>query len=227
MKGTVVLQSTKAVRKATDAGLKAAVHRAKPLSRAGVLERMFTLAFSRLVYPQIWEDPVVDIEALELGPDDRVMTIASGGCNALSYLTADPAGSSPSISTARMSRSAGSSSARCKISPTTKGSSASSATPTPGPMSRAYEKLLRGQLDPVARAYWDKRGPSGRRRIGVFARNIYRHGLLGHFLGAGHMLARLHGARSRAILGAGRSRSNGRCSTSGSRRCSKSRSCAG
>ena len=60
--------STKAVRKATGAGLKAAVHRAKPLSRAGVLERMFTLAFSKLVYPQIWEDPVVDMKALEIGP---------------------------------------------------------------------------------------------------------------------------------------------------------------
>jgi S-adenosylmethionine-diacylglycerol 3-amino-3-carboxypropyl transferase len=44
--------STKAVRNATGAGLKAAVHRAKPLSRAGVLERMFTLAFlkARLRY---------------------------------------------------------------------------------------------------------------------------------------------------------------------------------
>jgi hypothetical protein len=49
IKGTAVLQSTEAVRKATGAGLKAAVHRATPLSRAGVLERMFTLAFSKLV----------------------------------------------------------------------------------------------------------------------------------------------------------------------------------
>ena len=52
----------------TSAGLKAAVHRSKPLSRAGVLERLFTLTFERLVYPQIWEDPVVDLEALDLGP---------------------------------------------------------------------------------------------------------------------------------------------------------------
>jgi S-adenosylmethionine-diacylglycerol 3-amino-3-carboxypropyl transferase len=43
------------MRRATSAGLKAAVHRSKPLSRAGVLERLFTLAFERLVYPQIWE----------------------------------------------------------------------------------------------------------------------------------------------------------------------------
>ena len=39
------------MRRATSAGLKAAVHRSKPLSRAGVLERLFTLAFERLVYP--------------------------------------------------------------------------------------------------------------------------------------------------------------------------------
>jgi len=71
--------------------LRSAVHRNKPLSRAGVLERLFTVAFRGLVYPQIWEDPVVDLAALELGPKDRVITIASGGCNALSYLTADPA----------------------------------------------------------------------------------------------------------------------------------------
>jgi len=31
------------------------------------------------------------MEALRLGPDDRVVAIASGGCNVLSYLTADPA----------------------------------------------------------------------------------------------------------------------------------------
>jgi S-adenosylmethionine-diacylglycerol 3-amino-3-carboxypropyl transferase len=83
--------SARTVRQTTDAGLKAAVHRAKPLSRAGVLERMFTLAFSKLVYPQIWEDPVVDLRALEIGPGCEVIAIASGGCNVLSYL-ANPAG---------------------------------------------------------------------------------------------------------------------------------------
>ena len=80
------------MRRATSAGLKAAVHRSKPLTRAGVLERLFTLAFERLVYPQIWEDPVVDMAALEIGPGHEVIAIASGGCNVLSYLTADPAG---------------------------------------------------------------------------------------------------------------------------------------
>ena len=80
-------QATNAVRRVTSAGLKAAVHRSKPLSRAGVLERLFTLAFERLVYPQIWEDPVVDMTALDIGPGHEVIAIASGGCNVLSYLT--------------------------------------------------------------------------------------------------------------------------------------------
>ena len=84
-------QLARDARRATEQGLKAAVHRNKPISRAGVLERLFTAAFRGLVYPQIWEDPVVDIEALGIGASDRIITIASGGCNALSYLTADPA----------------------------------------------------------------------------------------------------------------------------------------
>jgi S-adenosylmethionine-diacylglycerol 3-amino-3-carboxypropyl transferase len=87
-----VRQATNAMRRATSAGLKAAVHRSKPLTRAGVLERIFTLAFERLVYPQIWEDPVVDMAALDIGPGHEIIAIASGGCNVLSYLTADPAG---------------------------------------------------------------------------------------------------------------------------------------
>ncbi len=61
-------QSVRAARRATEEGLRSAVHRSRPLSRAGVLERLFTAAFRGLVYPQIWEDPVVDLEALEIGP---------------------------------------------------------------------------------------------------------------------------------------------------------------
>ncbi len=46
--------------------LKEAVHQSRALSIDGALERLFTLAFRNLVYAQIWEDPVVDMEALEL-----------------------------------------------------------------------------------------------------------------------------------------------------------------
>src|SRR5271166_1880001 len=188
------------MRRATSAGLKAAVHRSKPLSRAGVLERLFTLAFERLVYPQIWEDPVVDMAALDIGPGHEVIAIASGGCNVLSYLTADPAGvtavdlNGAHIALGRLKicalenlpdyetffRFFGRADARANVS--------------------AYDQRIRAKLDHASRAYWDKRQAFGRRRIAVFARNFYRHGLLGHFLGAGHALARLHGLDPSAIL---------------------------
>ena len=192
--------STKTVRKATDAHLKAAVHRARPLTRAGVLERMFTFAFSKLVYPQIWEDPVVDMKALEIEPGHEVIAIASGGCNVLSYLTADPAGvtavdlNGAHIALGKLKicalenlpdydtffRFFGRADARANVG--------------------VYDRFLRRKLDPTTLAYWDKRRAFGRRRIGVFAHNFYRHGLLGHFLGAGHALARLHGVDPSVIL---------------------------
>ena len=70
--------------------LKKAVHRPEVGVKAGLLDRMFTFAFKGLVYPQIWEDPDVDMDALQLRPGYRMVAIASGGCNILSYLTADP-----------------------------------------------------------------------------------------------------------------------------------------
>ena len=79
------------IRRADHERLRAAVHRHRPFSRRGLQERLFTLAFQRLVYPQIWEDPIVDLEALQVQPTDRIVAIASGGCNVLSYLTAGPA----------------------------------------------------------------------------------------------------------------------------------------
>ena len=52
----------------------AAVHRNSLFSREGISERLFTLSFSGLVYPQIWEDPRVDLEALALAPGHRIVT---------------------------------------------------------------------------------------------------------------------------------------------------------
>src|ERR1700735_2117846 len=195
-----VRQSSNTAGRVTSAGLKAAVHRSKPLSRAGMLERLFTLAFKRLVYPQIWEDPVVDMQALDIGSGHEVIAIASGGCNVLSYLMADPTGVTAGdlhgahIALVRLKicaaqnlpdyesffRYFGRADARANVA--------------------AYDRRLRTKLDPAARAYWDKRTALGRRRIGLFAHNFYRHGLLGHVLGAGHTLARLHGLDPSIVL---------------------------
>jgi S-adenosylmethionine-diacylglycerol 3-amino-3-carboxypropyl transferase len=44
-----------------------------------------------LVYNSCWEDPRLDRAVMQLGPRDRVLTIASAGCNALDYLLDEPA----------------------------------------------------------------------------------------------------------------------------------------
>lgn len=63
----------------------------KPVSsRQGILQKLFAVYFDGLVYNQIWEDPRVDLQALKLDGKSRVLSIASGGCNALNYLTAEP-----------------------------------------------------------------------------------------------------------------------------------------
>ena len=191
-----------AIQSATHRGLSAAVHRSRPFSRRGIQERLFTLAFRRLVYPQIWEDPVVDMAALRLSPSDRVVAIASGGCNVLSYLAANPAeilavdlnGAHIALNRLKL----------CGL----------RALPDHAAFfdffgradSRAnlavYQETLRPLLDPATRAYWDARGVDGRRRVDAFSRNFYRHGLLGHFIGAGHAVARLYGKKLDAVLAA-------------------------
>ncbi len=190
----------RSTQRATQAGLKAAVHRHKPFSRRGMQERLFTFAFSKLVYPQIWEDPDVDREALQLQPGDRLIGIASGGCNALSYLVDDPQeiiavdlnGAHIALNRLKLVGLAtlatydeffqffGRADLRENIA--------------------LYDEKLRPQLDESTRAYWDGRDISGRRRIDAFARNFYRHGLLGRFIGAGHVMAKLYGARLDAVL---------------------------
>ncbi|MEQ8659832.1 MAG: DUF3419 family protein, partial [Gammaproteobacteria bacterium] len=58
----------------------------------GLNDRLFDAFYARaLVYNTCWEDPAIDRQVLELGPDDDVMVIASAGCNALDYALTAPA----------------------------------------------------------------------------------------------------------------------------------------
>src|SRR6185369_2098641 len=63
----------------------------QPIStKQGILQKLFAVWFDAFVYNQIWEDPLVDLQALDLNGDSRVLTISSGGCNALNYLAQSP-----------------------------------------------------------------------------------------------------------------------------------------
>ncbi len=45
---------------------------------------------NNLIYNTCWEDPRLDRQALDLGPEDTVMVITSAGCNVLDYALQEP-----------------------------------------------------------------------------------------------------------------------------------------
>lgn len=180
--------------------LQQAVRQHRLMSREGLSQFVFAGLFTRLVYAQIWEDPEVDMQALQIVPGDRIVTIASGGCNALSYLIADP----ESVETVDLNP-AHVAFNRLKL-------AAVEHLPDHESFRRfygggddranvdAYERWLKPQLDDVTRDYWEARTMSGRRRISIFRRNLYRHGALGICIGWGHRIARMHGVDPSDLL---------------------------
>jgi S-adenosylmethionine-diacylglycerol 3-amino-3-carboxypropyl transferase len=180
--------------------LRQAVHRHKAISKEGIQERLFTMAFSGLVYPQIWEDPVVDMKALQLQDGERLVAIASGGCNILSYLTAAKISiDAIDLNPAHVALNKLKKAAAIHL-PNYEAFHRFFAEADAGDNVDAYYEFIRPHLDETTRDYWEKRNIIGRKRIGYFGRNLYRHGLLGAFIGASHLLARAHGRNPRKIL---------------------------
>lgn len=175
--------------------LKDALLQHKPLSRDGLSERLFGMLFSGLVYAQIWEDPEVDMEAMELKPGHSLVTIGSGGCNMLTYLSRDPKSidvvdlNPHHVALNRLKLAA------FRTLPDHAAVVRQFGMENIKGNSRNYDRFISPALDTSTQAYWSKRTLSGRRRISVFNRNIYRTGLLGRFITAGHVLARLHGVK--------------------------------
>jgi S-adenosylmethionine-diacylglycerol 3-amino-3-carboxypropyl transferase len=182
--------------------LEKAAHQRPATTKRGALERLFTLMFQGFVYNQIWEDPEIDMEALELRPHHRMLTIASGGCNVMNYLAADPA----KIVAVDLNPN--------HVALTKLKLSALKNLPSHAEFFRffgqandkanraAYDDFLSQRLDKTTRLYWEKHIPLRGRRINMFARNLYRYGLLGRFIGVLHAVAKLHGKKLDPILAA-------------------------
>ena len=182
--------------------LSAAAHQEAPTTKRGALERLFTFMFQGFVYNQIWEDPKVDLEALRLDPSSRLITIASGGCNVMTYLTADP----QKIVAIDLNPN--------HIALTRLKVAALNYLPSyedffrffgmaDQPRNRdAYDQFLVPNLDETTRRYWQRWLPFKGRRINIFARNLYHYSLLGRFIGLVHFVARLHGKKPSEMLNA-------------------------
>ena len=169
-------------------------------SKAGLLERAFSLAFRGLVYPQIWEDPVADMEALDIQADSHIVTIASGGCNALSYLRANPAKiTAVDLNAAHIALNRLKSVAAQRLGNHQDFFRFFGLANQKDNLA-VYRDQLRPHLDEASRKYWDGRDHFGQRRINGFARGFYRKGLLGNFIGLVHVLARLGGVKLSILM---------------------------
>ncbi len=165
-----------------------------------VWDRIVAFWLRRLVYTQIWEDPQADLAALRLPLGSTIVTISSGGCNVLSYLTAKPAQVyAVDLNEAHLSL------LKLKLAGVRAFSSYSEfwqffgegASPA---NAKLYRERLRPLLDAKTRAYWDKRNSIGRPRYAYFTNGFYRHGMLGRFIGFAHIVAKLAGIDLAVLL---------------------------
>jgi len=182
---------------ASAALIRDAVHGTENVSYARS-NRRFAQSFARLVYTQIWEDPEVDLAAMEIQPEHRIISICSAGCNALSYLTANPAAVTAvdlnftHLALADLKRAA-------FLSLSQYDDLASFFVKAVGERNRSlYRMLIAENMRPDARAYWD--GGRGKPRHEAFISGFYRKGLLGTAVRIGRVLASLHGVDLRDLL---------------------------
>src|ERR1700761_1716816 len=180
--------------------LERAAHTKPATTRRGALERLFTLMFKGFVYNQIWEDPAVDLAALALERHHRLITIASGGCNVLNYLAADPAriiaiDLNPNhIALTRLKIAA------LRELPTYDDFFRFFGEADDKANREMFDDILSDRLDHDTREHWEKRAPLRGRRINMFSNNLYRYGLMGRFIGILHAIAKLNGKRLEEIV---------------------------
>jgi S-adenosylmethionine-diacylglycerol 3-amino-3-carboxypropyl transferase len=153
-----------------------------PTAKEKLNARIFRAVHRRnLIYNTCWEDPALDRAALNLGPDDRVLVITSAGCNALDYLLAG-AGEVNAVDVNPIQNALLELKAAA-VRTLDYGSFfelfGKGRTPQAGQM---YRDLLRKELTPRSRAYWD-------RHIGFFLGKSWRQSF--YYRGTSGLLAKL------------------------------------
>ena len=173
--------------------------------KQSVLQKLFAVWFDAFVYNQIWEDPRVDLQALKLDGEARVLTISSGGCNALNYLLANP----ESVTAVDLNRHhiylLNLKIAALKFLPTYEDFFAFFGYGKSELTIENYEKFIAPNLDEETRRFWESNSLVGKlahgRRINFFRKGgLYEHSRNGYFLRFFHKFARLVGSRPEEVL---------------------------
>jgi S-adenosylmethionine-diacylglycerol 3-amino-3-carboxypropyl transferase len=174
--------------------LQSAVQHQTTTSKQGILQKMFAVWFDAFVYNQIWEDPRVDLQALKLDENSRVITISSGGCNALNYLIAKP----ESVTAVDLNRHhiflLRLKLAALEFLPTHEDFFNFFGHGKGENCLENYRKFIAPKLDDETRIFWDK-------KIRIFSkRGLYENSRNGYFLRFFHRFANLIGCRPDKIL---------------------------
>ncbi|HEY0461330.1 MAG TPA: BtaA family protein, partial [Pyrinomonadaceae bacterium] len=150
-------------------------------------------------------DPRVDLQALELDSNSRVLTISSGGCNALNYLLENP----QSVTAVDLNRHhvflLNLKIAALKFLPTYEDFFAFFGYGKSEKTIENYEKFIAPRLDEETRAFWESNSLVGKithgRRINFFRKGgLYEHSRNGYFLRFFHKFSHLLGCRPEEVL---------------------------
>jgi S-adenosylmethionine-diacylglycerol 3-amino-3-carboxypropyl transferase len=173
--------------------------------KQSVLQKLFAVWFDAFVYNQIWEDPRVDLEALALDENSDVLTISSGGCNALNYLLANPR----SVTAVDLNRHhiylLNLKIAALRFLPSYEDFFAFFGYGKSDSTIENYKKFIAPELDAETRRFWESNSLVGKirhgKRIDFFRKGgLYDHSRNGYFLRFFHKFARLVGSRPEEVL---------------------------
>jgi S-adenosylmethionine-diacylglycerol 3-amino-3-carboxypropyl transferase len=182
-----------------------AVKQKQVSKKQSVLQKLFAVWFDAFVYNQIWEDPRVDLKALELDQNSRVLTISSGGCNALNYLLEKP----QNITAVDLNRHhiylLNLKLAALKNLPTYEDFFAFFGYGKHQKNKGNYQKFIAPNLDEETKRFWGSNSLIGRithvKRIDFFDKDgLYEHSRNGYFLRAFNKFSRIMGCKPDELL---------------------------
>jgi S-adenosylmethionine-diacylglycerol 3-amino-3-carboxypropyl transferase len=173
--------------------------------KQSVLQKLFAVWFDAFVYNQIWEDPRVDLQALKLDANSNVITISSGGCNALNYLLENP----NSVTAVDLNRHhiylLNLKIAALKSLPNYEDFFAFFGFGKSEKNIANYEKSVAPMLDADTRAFWESNSGLSKithgKRINFFKKGgLYEHSRNGYFLRFFHKFSHILGLKPEEVL---------------------------
>ena len=182
-----------------------AVTQKKADRKQNALQKLFAVWFDAFVYNQIWEDPRVDLKALKLDNDSRILTISSGGCNAMNYLIESP----ESVTAVDLNRHhiflLNLKIAALKHLPKFEDFFAFFGAGKHDTNLDNYKNFIAPNLDEKTRSFWETSSIPGKilhgERINFFKKGgLYEHSRNGYFLRFFHKFARVLGCKPDEVL---------------------------